>query len=227
MLSFGSLLLLASSFAAPAVATAPDVVQVKALVARVQQFYDSTRDLHAHFDQQIESSMGSVKRASGDVWLKKGGKMRWDYQKPEKKLMVADGQMLWVYEPEDQQAFKQDMRGSTMPLSVAVLVGEAKLAAEFDISAGDVGPIGTPGPIGPLAEGESALQLVPKAPTVAYHHLVFVVASGTGQVKQTIIFDHQGGKNRMSFSGFELNTGLQDGRFKFSPPVGTKIISPK
>ncbi len=225
MVSIGALLTVFSTFLAPAAAAAPvaaagkpDAAQVKALVGKVQHFYDSTKDLKAHFDQQIESSIGSVKKASGDVWLKKGGKMRWDYSKPEKKLMVADGQTLWVYEPEDQQAFKQDLRGSTMPLSVSVLIGEAKLAAEFDITATELAGI---------ADGEAALQLAPKAPTTAYHHLVFVVDAATGQVKQTIIFDHQGGKNRMSFSAFELNKGVDDHRFKFSPPSGTKIISPK
>lgn len=227
MLSLGSLLTIFSTFLAPAAAVAPpppavaaklDAAQTKALVAKVQQFYDSTKDLRAHFDQQIESSIGAVKKASGDMLLKKGGKMRWDYTKPEKKLMVADGTTLWVHEPEDQQAFKQELRGSTMPLSVAVLIGEAKLAAEFDI---------VPAEKITVADGEAALQLSPKAPSSAYHHLVFVVDASTGQVKQTIIFDHQGGKNRMTFSAFELNKGIEDARFKFSPPAGTKIIQPK
>src|SRR4051794_35442159 len=83
------------------------------LLAKVQKFYDATRDLHAHFEQTLTSAIGSPKKASGEVWLKKPGRMRWDYSKPEKKLMVADGQILWVYEPEDAQAFKQDLRSSS------------------------------------------------------------------------------------------------------------------
>ena len=42
------------------------------------------------------------------MWLKKPGRMRWDYEKPEKKLMVSDGSTLWVYEPEDEQAATQN-----------------------------------------------------------------------------------------------------------------------
>ncbi len=233
MISLPALLTAFSTFFAPAAATAPAAkpapaaattsaakADVKALVAKVQQFYDSTKDLKAHFDQQVESSIGSVKKASGDVLLKKGGKMRWDYTKPEKKLMVADGTTLWVFEPEEQQAFKQDLRGSTMPLSVAVLTGEAKLASEFDITAADAAAA-------TVADGEAAIQLAPKNPTGAYHHLVFVVDTTSGQVKQTIIVDHQGGKNRMTFSSYELNKGVDDGKFKFSPPSGTKVIQPK
>lgn len=207
--------LLAPEAALPA--PKPDAAQVKDLVSKIQRFYDTTKDLHAKFEQQIESSIGSTKRASGDVWLKKGGKMRWDYAKPEKKLMVADGTTLWVHEPEDSQAFKQDLRGSTMPLSVSVLIGEGKLDKEFDIVGSDV----------PVAAGEAALQLTPRQPTGAFRYLVFVVDAASGQVKQTIIVDQQGGKNRMTFSAVETNKGVEDSKFRFSPPSGTKIIQPK
>ena len=42
-----------------------------ALVSKIQKFYDSTKDLHAKFDQQLESGIGGKKKASGDVapWL--------------------------------------------------------------------------------------------------------------------------------------------------------------
>src|SRR5262245_44621181 len=69
-------------------ATKPGVAEA---VARMQKFYESTSDLHAKFEQELVASIGGTKKASGDVWLKKPGRMRWEYAKPEKKLMVADG----------------------------------------------------------------------------------------------------------------------------------------
>src|SRR5262249_31429251 len=100
--------------AAPA-KVAPD--PARDAVDRIQKFYESTRDLHAHFDQEQSSPVAGTKKASGEVWLKKPGKMRWEYSRPEKKLMLADGKMLWVYEPEDEQAFKHDLKGSNLPSS--------------------------------------------------------------------------------------------------------------
>src|SRR4051812_2727587 len=96
-----------------AAAAAPADPGAKDVVAKVQKYYDATRDLHARFDQTLESGVGGrPKKAAGEVWLKKPGKMRWDYAKPEddKKLMVSDGATLWVYEADDQQAYRQDMR---------------------------------------------------------------------------------------------------------------------
>src|SRR5438876_995871 len=98
----------------------------KDVAEKMQKFYDSTRDLHARFEQVIDSGSGGHKKASGELWLKKPGRMRWEYVKPEKKLMIADGQTLWVYEPEDEQAFRQDLKSSSLPSAVAFLTGAGK-----------------------------------------------------------------------------------------------------
>jgi outer membrane lipoprotein carrier protein len=208
-------------FAVPVAAAPPVPAQSKdpppaQVLAKVQKFYDSTKDLHARFDQVLESSMGTAKKASGDMWLKKPGKMRWDYVKPEKKLMVADGQTLWLYEPEDEQAFKQDLRSSTLPAQVSFLVGEGKLADEFDATVVHPKELEEPGTV--------VLKLVPRTASAAYRYLLFVVDGKTGQVLRTVIYDQQGGTNRLTFSGVELNRGVDDAKFKFTPPAGTKIL---
>jgi outer membrane lipoprotein carrier protein len=188
-----------------------------ALVAKVQKYYDATHDLKAKFEQQMESPARAPSKASGDVWLKKPGKMRWDYAKPEKKLMVSDGTTLWVYEPEDEQAYKQDLRGNALPAQVSFLLGEGKLDKEFDASLTKLDGIGP---------DDVALKLVPKTGTAAYRYLVFVVDGKSGQVKETVIYDQQGGTNRLKFANVTQNKGVSDDKFKFSPPAGTHILKP-
>ena len=213
-----SFVLIAALFVGlPVHAEAPKpAADAKLLVEKIQKFYDATRDLHAHFDQTLESGIGRAKKASGEVWLKKPGKMRWDYDKPEKKLLVADGTTLWVYEEEDQQAFRQPMTSSTLPAQVSFLVGEGRLAQEFDATV--VEPPGIGGP------GEVVVKLVPKASSGNYRYLLFVTDSATGQVKETVIYDQQGGTNRLRFSGLAVNTKVEDAKFKFTPPAGVKIL---
>ena len=191
----------------------------QAIVARIQKYYDQTKDLHAKFEQTLESGAGArAKKASGDVWLKKPGKMRWDYTKPEKKLMVADGTTLWVYEEEDAQALKQDLKASTLPAQVSFLVGQGKLADEFDASVVKPEGVGAP--------GDTVLKMVPKVGTAAYRYLLFIVDAKSGMVKETIIYDQQGGTNKLSFSAVEQNKGVPDAKFSFTPPAGTKIVTP-
>jgi outer membrane lipoprotein carrier protein len=202
-------------FAAQSHAQSPEP-SAAAVVAKVQKYYDNTRELHARFEQRIESPTRAPTLGAGDVWIKKPGKMRWDYQKPEKKLMVSDGSTLWVYEPEDEQAFKQELRSSTLPSQVSFLIGQGRLTEEFDASK-------QPGVAGP---GEVALKMVPKTGTAAYRYVVFVVDAASGQVKQTIIYGQDGTTNRLSFAGVEQNKGIDDGKFKFAPPAGTRILTP-
>ncbi len=187
------------------------------VVAKVQKYYDATRDLRAKFEQQIESASRAPSKASGEVLLKKPGKMRWDYAKPEKKLMVSDGTTLWVYEPEDEQAYKQDLRGNALPAQVSFLLGEGKLDKEFDASFTKLDGLGP---------DDIALKMVPKVGTAAYRYLVFVVDGKSGQVKQTIIYGQDGSTNRLSFVDVQQNKGVDDGKFKFSPPAGTHILKP-
>ena len=59
--------------------------------------------------------------------MKKPGRMRWNYQKPDPKMYLADGDTLWLYEPEDKQAFKQDLKASQLPAALAFLTGKGKL----------------------------------------------------------------------------------------------------
>jgi outer membrane lipoprotein carrier protein len=187
------------------------------VVARVQKYYDATKDLHAKFEQQLATASRAPQKAAGQVWLKKPGKMRWDYATPEKKLMVSDGATLWVYVPEDEQAYRQDLKGNALPAQVSFLLGEGKLDKEFDASITKVDGI---------AADELALKMVPKVGTAAYRYIVFVVDGKSGQVRQTIIYGQDGGTNRLSFVDVQQNKGVDDGKFKFSPPSGTHILKP-
>ena len=210
-------LLIVAALAAVAQAQEKKPESAATVVARVQKYYDATRDLRAKFEQQLDSPSRAPSKASGELWLKKPGKMRWDYATPEKKLMVSDGSTLWVYQPDDEQAYKQDLRGNALPAQVSFLLGEGKLDKEFDASLTKIDGVGP---------DELALKMVPKVGTTAYRYLVFVVDAKSGQVKQTIIYGQDGSTNKLSFVDVQQNKGVDDGKFKFSPPSGTHILKP-
>ncbi len=207
--------------AAPqAVAAAPgSTPQAAEVVAKLQKVYEQTTALKARFAQTLSGPTGK-RQASGVVVLKKPGKMRWDYEKPDKKLFVADGTTLWVYEPDEDQAFKQSLSSTQLPTQVSFLFGRGKLLQEFDISYLTGATFGEP--------GDFVLKLVPKVATAQYRYLVFVVSPTTFMVKETVLYDQQGGTNHIVFAALESNpkTGVDDSRFAFTPPATTKIIGP-
>jgi outer membrane lipoprotein carrier protein len=204
---------------AAAVPPAANRPPASTVVERLQKVYEGTTSLKAKFSQTLSGPMGK-RQASGAVLLKKPGKMRWDYEKPEKKLFVADGTMLWMYEPEDEQAFRQPLSSSQLPAQVSFLFGRGSLLKEFEVSYFDGQKLGEP--------GDFVLKLVPKQATAQYKHLVFVVDPQSLMVKQTLLYDQQGGTNHLTFAAIETNlkAGVDDSRFSFTPPEGTKIINP-
>src|SRR5262247_2292866 len=124
--------------AAPAPAPAPASSSAKIpseIVAKMQKRYDDAADFRARFTQTLTSAaLRRTTNSSGEVMFKKPGRMRWDYEKPDKSSYITDGGVLWLYEPDDKQAFKQDLKSSQLPAALSFLIGKGKLATEFDIS---------------------------------------------------------------------------------------------
>jgi outer membrane lipoprotein carrier protein len=206
---------------APAPASAPARLPLKDVVERIQKRYDGAKDFRARFTQTLtNAAFGRKSSSSGEVLLKKPGRMRWNYAQPEPKMYLADGNTLWLYEPEDKQAFKQDLKSSQLPAALAFLTGQGRLTAEFDIASWK-SPT-TPAPYG--TPRDYVLALVPKAPQAQVKTILFVVDPATFDVRETVLFDQQGNVNDLTFADLRFNTGIADPTFRWAPPAGVRLI---
>jgi outer membrane lipoprotein carrier protein len=214
--SLASLLLMAQAFPPPPAAPGPRL-EVKAVVGEVQKRYDGAADFRARFTQTLTSAAMSRKtNSAGEVMFKKPGRMRWDYEKPDKSSYVTDGGVLWLYEPDDKQAFKQDLKGSQLPAALSFLTGKGKLATEFDITFAGKTAYGTP--------ADYVLSLSPKTPQATVKSILFIVDPRTFDVRESVITDGQGNTNDLLFSDIRVNTRVPDATFHFVPPAGTRVI---
>src|SRR5512138_1712380 len=123
---------------APAAPKAP-----AALAAKVQGYYERTRDLEARFTQTYTyAGFGRRQVSSGTLRVKKPGMMRWDYEKPAPKTIAVKGSRLVQYEPEEHQAYVDDkFDASAMSAAVTFLLGKGDLAREFDLSTAEDGAL--------------------------------------------------------------------------------------
>jgi outer membrane lipoprotein carrier protein len=150
------------------------------------------------------------------VLLKKPGRMRWNYQTPEEKMYLADGALLWLYEPEDKQAFKQKLESSQLPAALAFLTGKGKLSEEFDITFSSQTGVGKP--------RDYVLSLHPRQAQAQVKEITFVVDPDSFLVRESLLVDGQGNVNDMLFSDIKIGSGLPDSTFRWSPPAGTRVI---
>jgi outer membrane lipoprotein carrier protein len=203
--------------AAAAPVPVPARMDVKAVTAEVQKRYDGAADFRARFSQTLTSAaMGRKTSSSGQVTFKKPGRMRWDYEKPDQNTYVTDGNVLWLYEPDDKQAFKQELKTSQLPAALAFLTGKGKLNTEFDVSFVDKSAYGGP--------GDYVLSLSPKTAQPQVKTILFVVDPRTFDVRESVITDAQGNVNDLVFADIRVNTKVADTLFKWSPPAGVRVI---
>jgi outer membrane lipoprotein carrier protein len=209
---------LVSTLLAASTSPAPEArLDLEAVVNRVQRRYDAATDFRARFTQRLTSAaMGRKTNSAGTVMFKKPGRMRWDYEKPERATYVSDGGVLWLYEPDDQQVFKQALKASQLPAALAFLTGKGKLAAEFDIARPEKTAYG-------LA-GDYLLALAPKVAEPQVKSILFVVDPLTFDVRESVITDGQGNVNDLTFADIRMGTHIPEAQFHFSPPAGARVI---
>ena len=212
-----SVLLLALAPTPAAPAPAAGRLPLPAVIDKMQKNYDQAKDFRAHFSQKYTNvAFNRTKVSSGEVTFKKGGKMRWDYDKPDPQMFVSDGKTLWLYEPEDKQAFRQSLKESQLPGALAFLLGKGKLTDEFEIALA-----------GEIAYGNKVdyrLSLKPKQPQATYKSIYFIVDARSFYVTESVLVNAQGDINDITFSDVKVNTKLPDTHFKWSAPAGVRTI---
>ncbi len=73
------------------------------ILKNVEKRY-SGKGFIAYFIQNSTiKAMDITDTAEGKVFIKRPGMMRWEYEKPEKQIILTDGEDLWIFKPEDNQ----------------------------------------------------------------------------------------------------------------------------
>src|SRR5215831_3208484 len=104
---------------------------VKSVAAAVDAHYNRLHSLEAKFTEVYRGS-GMDRTESGTLWLKKPGKMRWEYRSPKEKLFVSNGKDAWFYVPDDRQARKESAKKlEDVRSPLAFLLGKTKLEKEL------------------------------------------------------------------------------------------------
>jgi periplasmic chaperone LolA len=212
-----ALVLSASTAAEPTAAPASDAPDLRTVLDRMQKRYDQAKDFHARFSQNYSRAVvGRATLSTGTITFKKPGRMRWDYDKPEPRMFLSNGQVLWLYEPSEKQAFKQDLKTSQLPAALAFLMGKGKIVDEFEIAFAKDDRHGRP--------GDFRLALSPKQPQSAYKSILFVVDPKEFLVRESVLVDSQGNTNHFIFDRLEVNGKVADSVFKWTPPAGVRVV---
>src|SRR5688500_16207496 len=94
----------ALALAASTVASSPSQNDPAALAAKVQQRYNGIKDFQGDFVQTYEGGVLRTKTTErGTLAIKRPGRLRFTYTKPERKEFVSDGVRLYTHLVADKQ----------------------------------------------------------------------------------------------------------------------------
>jgi len=186
-----------------------------AVLERIQAWLDGTRDLSGRFVQELESgALGAGLVESGRLYVLRPGRMRWDYEDPERKLALVNGQRTTLYLEEDGEVMlgRLDEDGGLLP---TLLAGEGQLADLFSAAL-----VATPRKGG---DGAYRIQLEPRVVTDAVEQVVLTVRGPRFAIEQAEVLDSLGNKMVYGFVDLRRNSGVAPALFEFEPPPGARV----
>lgn len=206
------ILLAVMAFFLPALSFAED--DAATVVSKLQSKYESITSIRAEFTQEVSSKGMPAMKSEGKVWLKKPGKMRWEYKKPAKDLIVSDGKTIWLFQPDLKQVIERPASMSASSMATDFLSGIGNVEKEFDVK------------LAALESVNHVLILTPKQEQSGLKKLILEVGKENSIVEKTVITDHFGNQTAVTFTNIKLNASIKDSLFKYTPPRGAAIVRP-
>jgi len=204
--------------AVPAAVLAQSAPSLDDVVRGLEGAYGKMIDLKAEFSQTaFNKSLNQSIPAQGTVYLKKGGKLRWEYSDPTPQEIVSDGKTLWVYTPTLSQVNVGPAPEALSGPAGSFLSGLGKLREHFNVRFLN--------PAEPRdKDGNIALDLTPKQPLPTMTRLILAVDPKTWDARRAVIYDQFENTVTMQFSKISVNTGLADKLFTFVAPKGVATV---
>ena len=182
----------------------------------LDKHYNNLQSMKAHFAEEYHGA-GMSRSESGTLWLKKPGKMRWDYEQPRRKVFLSDGKTAWFYVPGERQARKAPVsKLDDLRSPLRFLLGKTKLRKEFN-------QLGIAGNITPAVPGDTVLRGSPKGMEDRVS-LVILEVSPQGRIDRIEIEEIDGSMTDFRFSDAAENVSVADSLFRFTPPAGVEVV---
>ena len=193
-------------------------------LALLGQFLQQVKSGRAQFTQVVTSVPKNgqpprTRTSSGLLEFLRPGRFRFAYQKPFTQTLVADGQTLWLHDPDLQQVTARSQTQALAATPLALITSATQLSglqADFQLQAEAA------------RDGLQWVRATPKRGDGQIRHaLAGLRASERGPELVVLeVLDALGQRSVLSFTGFEINPALKAEAFQFHPPAGTDVIRP-
>jgi outer membrane lipoprotein carrier protein len=191
------------------------------LLKRFESHYSSAQTLQATFLERYRDNGRIVQVESGDAYFLRPGKMRWDYQAPEKNTFLVDGKYVWFYSPADHTATRMPAKQSEdWRTPLAFLTSHMKLSrlcAKVEVAQDEK----------PAEAGNAVYRCTLRGGSDSGPNAVRSVLfelSPLAELSRIVIPQEGGIELEFSFTGWRWNPPLDKTVFQFIPPRDVVIV---
>jgi outer membrane lipoprotein carrier protein len=181
--------------------------------AALERFLDGLETFSAEFTQTLTDETDFLLQESeGRLALALPDQLRWELRTPFEQTIVADGDNLWIFDPELRQATVRPLDQALESTPIALLTQPHRLDERFEVMDGPVGD-------------ELRLVLVPRAREADFTRLELELTAD-GQLLSLAFQDVFGQRTDIRLRDARRNEPLGVSEFRFNPPPGTDIYRP-
>ena len=180
-------------------------------LVRLRNYLDEFDSLRADFRQEvINSDMELVEQASGKVLLQKPGRFVWNYEQPYERVIMADGERVWLYEADLEQVTVRRLDTGLGETPASLLTGTADVLDHFEYVESSV------------ADGLEWIQIKPRSPESDFASII--LAFDGDVLVQIALLDRLEQRTRLYLSKIEKPTTVEANEFVFVVPDGVDVI---
>lgn len=190
---------------------APAISLAGKAAERLNDFFNNVQTVQAEFSQEVlDPQQNKIQDSSGTMLLSRPGKFRWDYTKPYKQLIVADGQKVWLYDVDLEQVTVKKVDAVLGNAPALLLSGNTPLEQNFDMV--DHGE----------KDGLFWIELKPVKNDTGFESML--LAFSETELESMELHDSLGNLTRLTFRNTRRNIEIEETQFTFTPPKGVDVI---
>jgi outer membrane lipoprotein carrier protein len=214
--------------------------EVKRFVGLFEARYRSARTLQATFLERYTENEQTVRTEAGTAYFRRPGRMRWEYEAPERDLFLVDGKTAWFYVPSDHSVTRVPAKQSAdWRTPLALLAGEMKVSrvcarvemAERERATGEGNVVLRCQVRGASADGADPHNDrqdadLPASPSGRKGDTVFFeIVADTGELARLLVRQSGGVQVEFRFENWRMNPPVPDSLFRFDVPLGVAIVN--
>ena len=211
------------------IATHGAITDAHAVARSIEARYHAARTLKALFYERYSDGSGGVAAESGTVYFSRPGRMRWEYESPQKKLFLVDGKNVWFYVPADRTVSRAKMKQSSdWRTPLALLVGKANLSdlcRNLELVPPDGKPANSAG-FEPTS-GDNVLRCVPRGESDTEGgapQVVYLETDPQAQLVRVVIHQPGNAVTEFRFGDWKENIPIAEDKFHFQVPPGVSVV---